>query len=108
MAANLAKRQTPLGHLALVPGMHRMPGNPAAIVEPDHRLADFRLHLARLSGILMAAAGTAAERTLREAVAANKGEYLLAIDGSIPVKDGGVYSLTGGRSNVEHADGDRC
>ena len=49
---------------------------------------------------LMAAAGTAAERTLREAVAANKGEYLLAIDGSIPTKDGGVYSLTGGRSNV--------
>jgi hydrogenase small subunit len=37
---------------------------------------------------------------LREAVAANKGEYLLAIDGSIPVKDGGVYSLTGGRSNL--------
>ena len=48
---------------------------------------------------LMAAAGSAAERTLREA-AANKGEYLLAIDGSIPVKDGGVYALTGGRSSV--------
>jgi hydrogenase small subunit len=40
---------------------------------------------------LMAAAGTAAEKTLRDAVAANKGEYLLAIDGSIPTKDGGVY-----------------
>jgi hydrogenase small subunit len=50
---------------------------------------------------LMAAAGTAAERTLRETVAANKGEYLLAIDGSIPTKDGGVYSLTGGRSNLD-------
>ena len=50
---------------------------------------------------LMAAAGTAAERTLREAVAVNKGEYLLAIDGSIPTKDGGVYSLTGGRSNFD-------
>jgi len=49
---------------------------------------------------LMAAAGAAAEQTLREAMAANKGEYLLAIDGSIPVKDGGVYSLTGGRSNL--------
>ena len=49
---------------------------------------------------LMAAAGADAERTLREAVAANKGEYLLAIDGSIPTKDGGVYSLTAGRSNV--------
>ncbi len=50
---------------------------------------------------LMAAAGSAAERTLREAVAANKGEFLLAIDGSIPTRDGGVYSLTGGRSNLE-------
>lgn len=49
---------------------------------------------------LMASAGAAAERTLRQAVAANQGEYLLAIDGSIPLKDGGVYSLTGGRSNV--------
>jgi hydrogenase small subunit len=49
---------------------------------------------------LMAATGAAAEQTLREAVLANKGEYLLAIDGSIPVKDGGVYSMTGGRSNL--------
>jgi hydrogenase small subunit len=49
---------------------------------------------------LMASAGAAAELTLRQAVAANKGEYLLAIDGSVPLKDGGVYSLTGGRSNA--------
>ena len=49
---------------------------------------------------LMAAAGSAAERTLRDAAAANTGEYLLAIDGSIPVKDGGVYALSGGRSSV--------
>jgi hydrogenase small subunit len=50
---------------------------------------------------LMASAGAAAERTLREVVAANKGEFLLAIDGSIPTKDGGVYSLTSGRSNLD-------
>ncbi len=49
---------------------------------------------------LMAASGSAAELTLRQAVAANHGKYLLAIDGSVPVKDGGVYSLTGGRANV--------
>jgi hydrogenase small subunit len=49
---------------------------------------------------LMASAGTAAELTLRQAVAANKGKYLLAIDGSVPVADGGVYSLTGGKANV--------
>jgi hydrogenase small subunit len=50
---------------------------------------------------LMAASGSAAELTLRQAVAANKGKYLLAIDGSVPVADGGVYSLTGGRANVD-------
>lgn len=50
---------------------------------------------------LMAAAGTAADRTLRDAVAANKGEYLLAIDGSVPLKDNGVFSMTGGRSNID-------
>ncbi len=49
---------------------------------------------------VMAAAGSAAELTLRQAVAANKGKYLLAIDGSVPVKDGGVYALTGGKANV--------
>ncbi|MGO9986417.1 MAG: hydrogenase small subunit [Rhodomicrobium sp.] len=50
---------------------------------------------------LMAAAGEAAERTLREAAAANKGSYLLAIDGSLSPEDGGVYSMTGGRSNLD-------
>ncbi len=49
---------------------------------------------------LMSAAGSAAELTLRQAVAANRGKYLLAIDGSVPVADGGVYSLTGGQANV--------
>jgi hydrogenase small subunit len=49
---------------------------------------------------LMAASGSAAEMTLRQAVTANQGKYLLAIDGSVPVADGGVYSLTGGRANV--------
>jgi len=48
---------------------------------------------------LMASAGSAATRTLHEAIATNKGEYLLAIDGSVPVADGGVYSMTGGQSN---------
>jgi hydrogenase small subunit len=50
--------------------------------------------------VLMAAAGASAEKSLRDAIAANTGEYLLAIDGSIPTRDSGVYSLTGGRSNL--------
>ena len=51
--------------------------------------------------VLMAAAGEAADRTLREAATANKGNYLLAIDGSLSIKDSGVYSMTGGRSDLE-------
>ena len=50
---------------------------------------------------LMAAAGGAADQALREAAAANKGNYLLAIDGSMSPKDGGVYSMTSGRSNFD-------
>lgn len=50
---------------------------------------------------LMAAAGDAAEKTLRDAAAANRGRYLLVIDGSLPILDGGVYSMTGGRSSVD-------
>ncbi len=49
---------------------------------------------------LMAAAGEAAEKTLREAAARNRGTYLLAIDGSVPTGEGGVYSMVGGRTNM--------
>ncbi|WP_268739841.1 hydrogenase small subunit, partial [Novosphingobium organovorum] len=49
---------------------------------------------------LMAAAGTAAEAVLQRTVAENRGQYLLAIDGSVPVADNGVYSMVGGRANT--------
>ncbi len=50
---------------------------------------------------LMAAAGDAAEAVLRAAAEANKGNYLLAIDGSVPIADHGVYSMTAGRSSLQ-------
>ncbi|GAA6203158.1 hydrogenase small subunit [Aquicoccus sp. SU-CL01552] len=50
---------------------------------------------------LMAAAGTTAEDALFQAAADNKGDYLLVIDGSVPVADDGVYAMTGGRSDFD-------
>jgi hydrogenase small subunit len=50
---------------------------------------------------LMAAAGDAAERVLRDSVAANRGKYLLVVTGSVPLADGGIYTTIGGRTAEE-------
>jgi hydrogenase small subunit len=59
---------------------------------------------------LQAASGSAAEEARKQAMEENKGKYLVLVDGSIPVKDGGVYSTIAGMTNlhmlketVEHA-----
>jgi hydrogenase small subunit len=46
---------------------------------------------------LMAAAGTAAERALHDAMEANRGSYLLIVTGSVPTKDHGIYTTIAGR-----------
>jgi len=48
---------------------------------------------------LMAAAGEAAEAARAAAIKANWGKYLLVVDGSVPMKDGGVYSTIAGISS---------
>ena len=50
---------------------------------------------------LQAAAGTAAEAARETAMKAFYGKYLLIVDGSIPVKDNGVYSTIAGRTNLQ-------
>jgi hydrogenase small subunit len=50
------------------------------------------------SHTLMAAAGTAAERALHDAMTANAGKYLLVVTGSVPLADGGIYTTVGGRT----------
>jgi len=50
------------------------------------------------SHTLMAAAGTAAERALHDAMTANAGKYLLVVTGSVPLADGGIYTTIGGRT----------
>jgi hydrogenase small subunit len=50
---------------------------------------------------LQAASGTAAESAREQAMKASYGKYLLIVDGSIPTKDGGVYSTVAGVSNYD-------
>ena len=50
---------------------------------------------------LQAASGTAAEAAREQAMHDAFGKYLLIVDGSIPVKDNGVYSTIAGMTNVE-------
>jgi hydrogenase small subunit len=47
---------------------------------------------------LMAAAGHQAEKTLQDAMAANKGKYLLVVTGSVPLAENGIYTTIGGRT----------
>jgi hydrogenase small subunit len=50
---------------------------------------------------LQAASGYGAEKSREDAMKEFYGKYLLLVDGSIPLKDGGIYSTIAGRSNVD-------
>src|SRR5580700_8059060 len=50
---------------------------------------------------LMAASGVQAEAALKSAVAANEGKFVLVVEGSIPMKDDGVYMQLGSRPAVQ-------
>ncbi len=47
---------------------------------------------------VMAAAGMQAEQALKDAITKYKGQYLVAVEGSIPLNDDGVYCCIGGKS----------
>jgi len=51
----------------------------------------------------MAAAGGQAEENLLKTVREQRGKYIAVVEGSIPMKDGGVYCCIGGRSALEIA-----
>jgi hydrogenase small subunit len=53
------------------------------------------------SDTLMAASGAAAEQARENAMRENFGKYLVIVDGSVPMGDGGIYSCAGGRSAVD-------
>ncbi|MCW8956117.1 MAG: hydrogenase small subunit [Gammaproteobacteria bacterium] len=50
---------------------------------------------------LQAAAGDQAEHAREQAMAENKGKYLLIVDGSIPLANNGVYSTIAGKTNLQ-------
>jgi hydrogenase small subunit len=50
---------------------------------------------------LQNASGHAAEHAREEAMELNKGEYLVIVDGSVPLKDDGVYSTIAGMTNLQ-------
>ena len=66
----------------------------------DPTIGDLVLDLVSLDyqHTLMAAAGTAAESALQNAMRDNKGKYILVVTGSIPTNDGGIYLTIGGRT----------
>jgi hydrogenase small subunit len=47
---------------------------------------------------LMAAAGEAAESALRQSMRENHGKYLLVVTGSVPLAEGGVYTMSAGKT----------
>jgi len=52
---------------------------------------------------IMAAAGKQAEEALAKVIKEQKGKYIAVVEGSIPLKDGGVYCCIGGRAAVDIA-----
>lgn len=50
---------------------------------------------------LQAAAGDAAEEARLAAMEKHHGKYIVVVDGSIPTKDGGVYSTIAGHTNLD-------
>jgi NiFe hydrogenase small subunit HydA len=50
---------------------------------------------------LFAGAGRQADAARRASMAANKGKYVLVVEGAIPAKDNGIYCKIGGRTAVE-------
>ncbi|MBK5965430.1 hydrogenase 2 small subunit [Thiocystis minor] len=47
------------------------------------------------SETLMAAAGHQAEQALHESLEKNKGQFILVVEGSVPMRDGGIYCKIG-------------
>ena len=50
---------------------------------------------------LMAAAGKQAEEALHRTMAQSKGQYLMLVEGAVPLADDGVYCCIGGRSALD-------
>ncbi len=55
---------------------------------------------------LMAGSGSQAEQSLHDSLTANKGKYILVVEGAIPTADNGIYCKVGGKTalaSLHHA-----
>jgi hydrogenase small subunit len=50
---------------------------------------------------LMAGSGHQAEKSLHDSMTANKGKYILVVEGAIPTKDSGIYCKVAGKTALE-------
>src|SRR5512133_3090361 len=50
---------------------------------------------------LMAGSGHQAEKSLHDSMVANKGTYILVVEGGIPTKDNGIYCKVAGKTALE-------
>ncbi|NVN99396.1 MAG: hydrogenase small subunit [Geobacteraceae bacterium] len=50
---------------------------------------------------LMAGSGHQAEKSLHDSMTANKGKYILVVEGAIPTKDNGIYCKVAGKTSLE-------
>ena len=50
---------------------------------------------------LMVGSGHQAEKSLHDSMTANKGKYILVVEGGIPTKDNGIYCKVGGKTALE-------
>src|SRR5947209_1857386 len=50
---------------------------------------------------LLAAAGVQAEQALKDAMARNEGKYICVVEGSVPLKDNGIYCKIAGRTALD-------
>lgn len=79
-------------------------GDSESFLRSSHpTIIDFLFDLVSLDyhETLMAPSGEAAERSLHEAMDRAGGSYLLVVEGSVPLADGGVYCTVAGRSAVD-------
>jgi hydrogenase small subunit len=53
---------------------------------------------------LMAAAGDAVERAKEQSMKENFGKYILMVTGSVPLNEGGIYTMIGGRTAKDHLE----
>ena len=51
---------------------------------------------------IQAAAGEQAEEIVWNGTKENAGKYILAVEGSVPTKDGGVYCTVGGMTAIDY------